>query len=313
MLWDLRESDGRSGEAAAACGCHDPAPQPDEEDDFLLFKYDITGAYKHLFLAESERPRTSVRLGQVVFESKALPFGAAANRSSIMLDTDHEKFLSLLYIDDGLLAVRRKVYWLACSLAVLVWEVLNIQTAWLKCTLGVKSVKYIGFEVSVSSTAGPSVVVHDDIWAGIRDLLAEFDDKRRVEAPSQLKGYLQPLYALLNIFERKKKAGRPLGTIKLSEDSKSLKAIRFWLQVVRRLRAPTSPKAAVEPRKLLFGASDASVGFLAGWISDGLHGRWFRLSTDDPVVRSWVRRYGNSSDQSPSHRDIALYELLLAA
>ncbi|KAF4735800.1 hypothetical protein FOZ62_011985, partial [Perkinsus olseni] len=127
----------------------------------------------------------------------------------------------------------------------------------------------------------------------------------------QLKGYLQPLYALLNTFERKK-AGRPLGTIKLSEDSKSLKAIRFWLQVVRRPRAPTSPKPAVESHKLLFGASDASVDFLAGWISDGLHGRWFRLSTDDPAVRSWVRRYGNSSDQSPSHRDIALYELLAA-
>ncbi|KAF4733947.1 hypothetical protein FOZ62_000175 [Perkinsus olseni] len=194
--------------------------------------------------------------------------------------------------------------------------------------LGVKSVKYIGFEVSVSSTAGPSVVVHDDIWAGIRDLLAEFDDNRRVEAPKlakalgklifatqltrQLKGYLQPLYALLNTFERKKKAGRPLGTIKLSEGSKSLKAIRFLLQVVRRPRVPTWPKPAIEPRKLLFGASDASVDFLAGWISDGLHGRWFRLSTDDPVVRSWVRRYGNSSDQSPSHRDIALYELLAA-
>ncbi|KAF4678943.1 hypothetical protein FOZ60_015864 [Perkinsus olseni] len=169
VLWDLFESDGRSGEAAAACGCHGSAPQPDEEDDFLLFKYDITGAYKHLFLAESERPRTSLT--------------------------------------------------------------------------------------------------------------------------RQLKGYLQPPYALLNTFEREKKAGRPLGTTKLSEDSESLKAIRFWLQVVRRPRAPTSPKAAVEPRKLLFGASDASVDFLAGWIADGLHGRWSRSSTDDPVVRSWVRRY----------------------
>ncbi|KAF4733948.1 hypothetical protein FOZ62_000176, partial [Perkinsus olseni] len=134
-LWDLFESDGRSGEAAAACGCHGPAPQPDEEDDFLLFKYDITGAYKHLFLAESERPRTSVRLGQVVFESKALPFGAAVSpyhwcRGSagvvrligalLRWILTHEKFLSLLYIDDGPLAVRRKVYWLACSLAVLV-------------------------------------------------------------------------------------------------------------------------------------------------------------------------------------------------
>ncbi|KAF4648627.1 hypothetical protein FOZ61_002395, partial [Perkinsus olseni] len=134
------QSDGRSGEAAAACGCHGSAPQPDEEDDFLLFKHDITGAYKHLFLAESERPRTSVRLGQVVFESKALPFGAAGSpyhwcRGSagvvrligalLRWILIHEKFLSLLYIEDGLLAVRRKVYWLARSLAVLVWEVLN--------------------------------------------------------------------------------------------------------------------------------------------------------------------------------------------
>ncbi|KAF4677994.1 hypothetical protein FOL47_006941 [Perkinsus chesapeaki] len=274
---------------------------------------------------------------------KALPFGAAASpfhwcrgSASVIRLTNallrfilaHARFLSIIYIDDGLLALLKRHYIIGCVVALLVWHVLNVEVAWSKCLFAVKSVKYIGFDVSVSSPLGPSVVVHPDIWASIRDLLGDFRAYRKVHAPNlakvlgklvfatqllrELKGFLQPFYALLETFEQKRRQSKPLRSVRLSEESKTFKAIVFWLEVISKPRAPMILSPRGLPKPFVVGASDASIEYLAGWASDGDTGLWFRVSTSSPAVLSWVKELGSVPSGPASHRDIALYELLAA-
>ncbi|KAF4659726.1 hypothetical protein FOL47_007471 [Perkinsus chesapeaki] len=305
--------------------------------EYRFLKYDIASAYRHLFLKESDRARASVRLESEVFENLALPFGAGTSpfhwcRTSAALCRmvasilkcafGHSKVLSLIYVDDGLLALPEGLEAMGSIITFLVWRCLNFEINWAKCLFSVSSVKFIRFEVSLLPGRGASVKVHPDIFGSIRDILLSFIDNRRVtpaplskvigkllfasQSMRHLKGFLQPLYALLNVFEKKH-----LRTMRLSPSSGAFGAMRFWLGIAENpAPCPLLCSSVFGPGSLV-AASDASTDFMSGWVSDGSSGVWFQLGTES--LGQWCEYLsGVQPLVSPSHRDIALLELLAA-
>ncbi|KAF4650709.1 hypothetical protein FOL47_000903 [Perkinsus chesapeaki] len=326
--------------APSVCHCRSVFPRKRLDSyDYLFLKYDIASAYRHLFVREVDRPRVSVRLGQDVYESLALPFGAGTSpfhwcRASASLcrivaaclrcTFGHEKFLSLIYVDDGLLAFPEALYAVGSAMTLLIWRCLNFELNWEKSLFSVRSVKFIGFEAVISHTGEASVRVHPDIFRSIRDILLAFVDEGRVtpaplskvigklvfacQGMRHLKGFLQPLYALLSIFEKKK-----LRSMKLSKSSASFGSVLFWLGVAEK-PAPCSllNPAFVGPASLI-AASDASTDFMAGWVSCGSGGLWFQLEATSVTLGRWASHLAGAPKRPvPTHRDIALLELLAA-
>ncbi|KAF4735491.1 hypothetical protein FOZ63_026629, partial [Perkinsus olseni] len=307
--------------------------------DYIFLKYDVASAYRHLFLREEDRARTSARLGQDVYENLALPFGAGTSpfhwcRTSAALCRivasllrcafGHAKFLSLIYVDDGLLALPKPYYVVGSILALLVWRCLNFDINWGKCQFGVRAVKFIGYEATLLPGGEAEVGVHPDIFSSIRDILLSFVDEKRVtpaplskvlgklvfasQGMRHLKGFLQPLYALLNVFEKKH-----LRSIKLKPSSRTFGSVLFWLGIAENplCRSRVSSPRSVAGRLVV--ASDASTEFMGGWASDGTRGLWFQLEANSGSLGEWAKLLSDASPVGvPTHRDIALLELVAA-
>ncbi|KAF4650627.1 hypothetical protein FOL47_001008, partial [Perkinsus chesapeaki] len=307
-------------------------------NSFIIMKFDIEGAFKHLFLRERDRPLTSLKVGGRVFQSTALPFGAAASpfhwgrTSAVVMRLvvailrcllRHHRFVVFIYVDDGCLVIPEDCYELACAVTFLVWLVLNIRIAWKKCVLGVSVVKFIGFRLAVGPEA-PSVMVHDDTYKSVLGLVGKMLDEKRVrpkdlakllgklifatQCMKELKGFLQPLFALLKAFEGAKRKGR-LFTVRLNQDKSTEKALRFWQEVLSRPLLRDIPLPSVAGSTVV-AASDASTTHIAGWAAVADGGVWFRVEATQASLGHWAKYL--RADVA-SHRDISFLECLAAA
>ncbi|EER01263.1 hypothetical protein Pmar_PMAR020170 [Perkinsus marinus ATCC 50983] len=166
---------GCSPSSSCQCGRDRTAKGP---YDYVFLKFDIASAYRHLFLNNVDRARTSVRLDQEVYDNLALPFKAGTSpfqwcctsaaishivASLLRLILGHVKFLSFVFVDDGLVALPQPYYTVGSILTLLVWRCLNFEINWRKCQFGVRAVKFIGYEAVLLPGGKAEVGVHPDI------------------------------------------------------------------------------------------------------------------------------------------------------
>ncbi|KAF4731326.1 hypothetical protein FOZ63_005901, partial [Perkinsus olseni] len=173
----LSDVSHESQESCSRCSAYfdtPPLPARSPRPSWRFFKYDISGAFRHLLLRPEERCRTSVRLGSEIYENLALPFGASVSpfhwcRTSAAITRmasailrcvlQHRKFGDMIFVDDGLLLLQQEFYAIGVIVFLLLWIV-----------------KFIGLELSLKESS-QFVRVHPDIFASIRDILLSFVDE----------------------------------------------------------------------------------------------------------------------------------------
>ncbi|KAF4680475.1 hypothetical protein FOZ60_013463 [Perkinsus olseni] len=171
----------------------------------------------------------------------------------------------------------------------------------------------------------PSVTVHEDILRSIRDILGQALAQGCVTAKvlskllgklifatqcmKELKGFLQPLFALLKAFERAKRDGR-LFSARISKDTATRRALSFWQEVLTRPPIRALPLAADPSGLSVVAASDGSTTHIAGWAATSKCGVWFRLKVSDESLGRWAYHL---KEGTPCHKDISFLELLAAA
>ncbi|KAF4740977.1 hypothetical protein FOZ63_027468, partial [Perkinsus olseni] len=171
----------------------------------------------------------------------------------------------------------------------------------------------------------PSVTVHEDILRSIRDILGQAFAQGCVTAKvlskllgklifatqcmKELKGFLQPLFALLKAFERAKRDGR-LFSARISKDTATRRALSFWQEVLTRPPIRALPLAADPSGLSVVAASDGSTTHIAGWAATSKCGVWFRLKVSDESLGRWAYHL---KEGTPCHKDISFLELLAAA
>ncbi|KAF4719492.1 hypothetical protein FOZ63_007393, partial [Perkinsus olseni] len=251
--------------------------------------FDISSAFRHLFMCSADRFRLSTSVNGRSFEHRAMPFGTKVApyhwcRLGACIGRLQRELLHrllngvphafLLYVDDGLLLLPKYVSALAASVSLVLWCSLGVSLSWKKCQFNLGTIDYIGYRLSVTCddcTIQIKPGTLEKARVSLRNLVTSSTCTPQsvatvtgrllfaTQVAPFLRSFLQPLYSLLHIFD-----SRRLRVLHLSSSSRALEVARFWLEVVNgdRLRLPVlanSRRIPLASRSHLIVASDASL------------------------------------------------------